>query len=129
MKDHLDEVEKDQDVLILSGPKKKEYVLLTLELYNAMEETAHLLSNPTNTALLMESIAQDRAGQIAHQIEVAPTEVAAVKKHVPKKASLAPVYQGSYAKKTGVKPRSKRGDVATSKRTRLKSGKRRAKAK
>jgi antitoxin YefM len=28
----------------LTGPKKKDFVILTLETFNAMEETAHLLS-------------------------------------------------------------------------------------
>jgi antitoxin YefM len=70
MKEHLEEVQKDQDVLILSGPKKKDFVVLTLQQYNAMEETAHLLSTPANTAWLMESIAQANAGEVAHSFEV-----------------------------------------------------------
>jgi antitoxin YefM len=46
----------------LTGPKKKDFVVLTLETFNAMEETAHLLSTSDNTKRLMESIAQDKAG-------------------------------------------------------------------
>ena len=71
MKEHLNEIEKDQDVLILSGPKKKNFVLITLEAYNSIQETAHLLSTPANTSRLMEGIAQDKAGQIARKIEIA----------------------------------------------------------
>jgi antitoxin YefM len=41
-----------------------DFVVLTLEAFNAMEETAHLLSTPANTERLMESIAQDRAGNV-----------------------------------------------------------------
>lgn len=63
MKEHLDEIQEDQDILILTGPKKKDFVILTLETFNAMEETAHLLSTSANTKRLMESIAQDRAGK------------------------------------------------------------------
>jgi antitoxin YefM len=63
MKEHLDEIQEDQDILVLTGPKKKDFVILTLETFNAMEETAHLLSTSANTKRLMESIAQDRAGQ------------------------------------------------------------------
>lgn len=61
MKERLQEIEDDQDILILSGPKKRDFVVLTLETFNAMEETAHLLSTSANTQRLMESIAQDKA--------------------------------------------------------------------
>jgi antitoxin YefM len=64
MKERLQEIENDQDILILSGPKKRDFVVLTLDRFNSMEETAHLLSTPNNTARLMESIAQDRAGNV-----------------------------------------------------------------
>ncbi len=60
MKECLQEIEDDQDILILSGPKKRDFVVLTLEQYNAMEETAHLLSTQANTKRLLESIAQDQ---------------------------------------------------------------------
>jgi antitoxin YefM len=73
MKEHLEEVLKDQDILILSGPKKKDFVVITLEQYNSMEETAYLQSTPANTARLMESIEQHKAGIIAHSINVKPT--------------------------------------------------------
>ena len=63
MKEHLDEIQEAQDILVLTGPKKKDFVILTLETFNAMEETAHLLSTSANTKRLMESIAQDKAGK------------------------------------------------------------------
>jgi len=63
MKEHLDEIQEDQNILLLTGPKKKDFVILTLETFNAMEETAHLLSTTSNTKRLMESIAQDKAGK------------------------------------------------------------------
>lgn len=62
MKERLQEIEDDQDILILSGPKKRNFVVLTLELFNSMEETTFLMSSPTNAERLLESIAQDRAG-------------------------------------------------------------------
>ena len=37
---------------------------MTLETFNAMEETSHLLSTSANTKRLLESIAQDKAGNI-----------------------------------------------------------------
>ena len=64
MKELLNEVQDDQDVLMLTGPKKKDFVVLTLEMFNAMEETAYLLSTPANALWLMESIAQDKAGKV-----------------------------------------------------------------
>ena len=64
MKERLQEIEDNQDILILSGSKKRDFVILTLDQFNSMEETAHLLSTPNNTARLMESIAQDRAGNL-----------------------------------------------------------------
>lgn len=63
MKEHLDEIREAQDILVLTGPKKKDFVVLTLETFNAMEETAHLLSTSANTKRLMESVAQDKAGK------------------------------------------------------------------
>ena len=63
MKEHLQEIEDDQDILILSGPKKKDFVVLTLEEYNAMEETVHLLSTSANATRLLESITEDKAGK------------------------------------------------------------------
>lgn len=63
MKEHLDEIQENQDILVLTGPKKKDFVILTLDTFNAMEETAHLLSTSANTKRLMESIAQDKAGK------------------------------------------------------------------
>jgi antitoxin YefM len=63
IKEHLSQIQNDQDILVLTGPKKMDFVVLTLEAFNAMEETAHLLSTPANTERLMESIAQDKAGK------------------------------------------------------------------
>lgn len=61
MKECLKEIEDDQDILILSGSKKRDFVVLTLDAFNAMEETAHLLSTTANTRRLMESMAEDKA--------------------------------------------------------------------
>ena len=63
MKEHLMELQNDQDILVLSGPKKNDFIVLTLEAFNSMQETAHLLSTPANTAHLLESISQDKAGK------------------------------------------------------------------
>jgi len=69
MKERLNSIHEDQDILILSGPKKMDFVVLTLETYNSMEETAHLLSSEANTTRLLQSISQDKSGQ-AHERKI-----------------------------------------------------------
>lgn len=88
MKERLQEIEIDQDILILSGPKKRDYVVLTLETFNAMEETAHLLATSANTKRLMESIAQDKAGKITVK-QLALVETKPVKRVATKKRAFA----------------------------------------
>lgn len=63
MKERLQEIEEAQDILILTGPKKRDFVVMSLDQYNAMEETAHLLSTQANTQRLLESIAQDNVSE------------------------------------------------------------------
>ena len=75
MKSHLEKVEDDKDILILKGALNKDFVVLTLEQYNAMQETAHLLSTAANTKHLLESIAQHKSGTvIKKKIELNPTK-------------------------------------------------------
>jgi antitoxin YefM len=81
MKGHLHQLEMDQDILILSGAKKKDFVVLTLEQFNAMEETAHLLSTPANANHLLESIKQDRAGKaVRRTLKLMTSKPSATKK-------------------------------------------------
>lgn len=63
MKEHLQEIEDDQDILILSGPKKKNFVVMSLDEFNAMEETVYLMSTTENASRLLASIADDKAGK------------------------------------------------------------------
>ena len=64
IKEHLEEIEQDQDILVLSRPKRKSFVVLPLELYESLSETAHLLSTPANTARLLKGIRQARKGKV-----------------------------------------------------------------
>lgn len=64
MKEHLDRIEQDQDILVVSRPQKNGFVVLTLEQYEALEETAHLLSNPANALRLMKGIEQAKEGKV-----------------------------------------------------------------
>jgi len=52
-------VEHEPFVLELEG---QIVVVMPLEDYESMEETAYLLSTPANTKRLMDAIAQDQAG-------------------------------------------------------------------
>jgi antitoxin YefM len=90
MRERLDELQRDQDILILSGPKNKDFVLLTLEAYNAMEETAYLLATPANTSRLLESISQDKAGKIAHSFTIDQFEKKPVKQGTTPRFSKQP---------------------------------------
>jgi len=67
IKEHLHEIEADQDVLILSRPKRKgkksDFVVLTLEQYESMEETSHLLSSQANVLRLMQGIREAEQGK------------------------------------------------------------------
>lgn len=63
IKEHLEEIEHDQDFLILSRPKGKAFVLLPMELYESLQETAHLLSTTANAKRLMKGIRQAKQGK------------------------------------------------------------------
>lgn len=72
-KELLKQVEDDQDILILSRPRSKEsFVVLTMSHYEALEETAHLLSTSANTEHLMQSIAQHKAGEAIERNLIEP---------------------------------------------------------
>lgn len=65
IKDHLEAIEDDKDFLLLTGSKQKYFVVLPLGMFNAMQETAHLLSTPANTSRLLESIKQNKQGKVS----------------------------------------------------------------
>ncbi len=64
MKERLQEIGNDQDILILTGSKKRDFVVLTLEQFNSMQETTHLMSSQANTERLLESMVQDKTGNV-----------------------------------------------------------------
>ena len=62
-KELLDELENDQDILIISRPKKKEgFVVLTMREYNSLKETSHLMTSPANALRIMKGIEQAKDG-------------------------------------------------------------------
>jgi antitoxin YefM len=59
----IDQVVEDADVTIISRRDAPDAVVMSLDHYNSLMETVHLLSSPANAAHLARSIAQARAGQ------------------------------------------------------------------
>lgn len=62
LKAYLDEVEDNQETLIVKRGTGKGTVVISLEEYNAMVETMHLLSSKKNADRLYESIRQMKSG-------------------------------------------------------------------
>jgi antitoxin YefM len=63
LKSILDTVVNDADVTIISRRDAEDAVVMSLDYFNAMQETLHLLKSPANVAHLERSIAQYREGK------------------------------------------------------------------
>ena len=63
LKDYLDRVEKNNETLIIKRGSGNGAVLISLEEYNSMMETLHLLSSQKNAQRLFESIEQMKSGK------------------------------------------------------------------
>jgi antitoxin YefM len=59
----MDRVCSDHEPLIITRNGEKAVVMLSLEDYKALEETAYLLRSPSNARRLLSSIAQLNAGK------------------------------------------------------------------
>ena len=59
----LDAVVNDADYTIINRRDSDDAVVMSLDYFNAMQETLHLLKSPANVAHLEKSIAQYRAGK------------------------------------------------------------------
>ncbi len=65
----FDKVDEDRSPILDKKKKGEPIVLISLSEYNAMEETAHLLSSPTNAERLATSIKHLRANKLnAHDL-------------------------------------------------------------
>ena len=64
LKNLLDRVAQDSDIAIINRRDGEDAVVMSLEYYNAIEETLHLLKSPANLRHLEKSIAQYRAGEV-----------------------------------------------------------------
>ena len=67
----MDRVCEDHEPVIITRNREQAVVMISLEDYKAMEETAYLLRSPANASRLLESIAElDRdQGQVRVLIE------------------------------------------------------------
>ncbi|MEA3391618.1 MAG: type II toxin-antitoxin system prevent-host-death family antitoxin [Candidatus Marinimicrobia bacterium] len=63
LKKYLDEVENNNETLIVKRGAGKGTVLISLDEYNSIMETAYLLGTRANRRHLEESLAQMEAGQ------------------------------------------------------------------
>jgi antitoxin YefM len=64
LKSVLDAVLQDADVTIISRRDAEgDAVVMSLDYYNSLMETLHLLSTPANAEALARAIQQDRTGQ------------------------------------------------------------------
>jgi antitoxin YefM len=65
----LDTVVNDADYTIINRRDSDDAVVMSLDYFNAMQETLHLLKSPANVAHLEKSIAQYRAGKVkSHEL-------------------------------------------------------------
>ncbi|QUY41374.1 type II toxin-antitoxin system prevent-host-death family antitoxin [Acaryochloris sp. 'Moss Beach'] len=63
----FDRVVDDADYTIITRRDADDAVLMSLESFNSLLETVHLLKSPANAAHLEQSIAQYRQGQVTEQ--------------------------------------------------------------
>lgn len=61
----LDGVIDDHSPVLVTRQNNQTAVLISLEDFNAYEETAYLMSSPANVTHLMKSIAQAKSGKIS----------------------------------------------------------------
>lgn len=68
----LDTVNEDADVTVISRRDGADAVVMSLDHYQSIMETMHLLSTPANAAALGRAVNQDRAGQAKRRQLVQP---------------------------------------------------------
>ena len=64
LKSVLDQVVEDSDYTVISRRDAEDAVVMSLDCFNGLMETVHLLKSPANAAHLAKSIAQYRSGKV-----------------------------------------------------------------
>jgi len=67
LKKFLDNVENNNETLIIKRGAGKGAVMMSLDEYNSIMETLHLLNSKTNADRLYESIKQMREGKVVRK--------------------------------------------------------------
>ena len=67
LKSVIDQVIADADYTVISRRDAPDAVLMSLDTFNSLLETVHLLKSPANAAHLARSIEQYRSGQLRQQ--------------------------------------------------------------
>ena len=67
LKSLLDKVSNDADCAIITRRDANDAVVMSLDYYNSLMETVHLLKSPANAAHLAKSIEQYRTGKTQGQ--------------------------------------------------------------
>ncbi|TAF77661.1 MAG: type II toxin-antitoxin system Phd/YefM family antitoxin [Bacteroidetes bacterium] len=62
LKKRLDAVSDSNDLLVINRPDNKNVVLISLQEYNALQETLHVLSSEKNRIRLAEAIDRTNKG-------------------------------------------------------------------
>ena len=64
LKSVLDQVVEDHDYTVISRRDAEDAVVMSLDHFNGLMETVHLLKSPANAAHLAKSIEQYRSGKV-----------------------------------------------------------------
>lgn len=63
----VDQVIDDADYTVITRRDAPDAVMMSLDTFNSLMETVHLLRSPANAAHLAQSIAQYRQGKVTQQ--------------------------------------------------------------
>jgi antitoxin YefM len=103
LKKVIDDVVDDSDFTVISRRDAPDAVLLSLDSFNSLMETVHLLKSPGNAAHLARSLAQMESGKTVVR-ELVEEEEQPRSKSVGRSSALAPAKPVQKKAKAAVKP-------------------------